>query len=279
MDASRVQKKLLYRLNRKDYQDALGIISKGVNDLEMLTQQCLVLEPERRKQSGCRSIELFRNLSLSVYRAFRTSLRRTHSHDISVGLSPKPTHLGYDDGDDDNDILARLLFRLAISFQTATTRDSGTGKLWETIDISKLPAPSPKTRGTPLPGKMPAPAESPVAIGEKRTKRVVSFAENAFTNYSTLSKGAATVTMIEKSIELALTAPLVTNPLPMTICSGLERSSCMQESCQGYLVDPQHPKFLYTVFRVSNEQQDLLAVTLVKRASAQTRASASLQAR
>ncbi|KAK0614515.1 hypothetical protein B0T14DRAFT_436388 [Immersiella caudata] len=84
-------RKFLYRLDRKDYQDALSTISKGVNDLESLTRLSVALEPSRRKRSGGRAINILRDLSSSVYRALRSSISCQCSgpHDVSLGLLPK----------------------------------------------------------------------------------------------------------------------------------------------------------------------------------------------
>ncbi len=69
-------RKFLYHLNRKDYQDALGTISKGVNDLESLTRLSIALEPSRRKrsESSLSVISMLRDLSSSVHRALRSSI-------------------------------------------------------------------------------------------------------------------------------------------------------------------------------------------------------------
>ncbi|EEU48326.1 uncharacterized protein NECHADRAFT_90584 [Fusarium vanettenii 77-13-4] len=74
-------KKLLYRLNRKDYQEALEAISKGVTSLEGLAQQSIKLEPRRRKQSRCKVLNVLRDLSTSIYRALCSSILCTDSHD------------------------------------------------------------------------------------------------------------------------------------------------------------------------------------------------------
>ncbi|VTT62858.1 unnamed protein product, partial [Fusarium fujikuroi] len=63
-------KKLLYRLNRKDYQEALETISKGITSLEGLTQQSVGLEPRRRKQSRCKVFSVLRDLSRASIELF-----------------------------------------------------------------------------------------------------------------------------------------------------------------------------------------------------------------
>ncbi|SCV30697.1 uncharacterized protein FFB14_03180 [Fusarium fujikuroi] len=98
-------KKLLYRLNRKDYQEALETTSKGITSLEGLTQQSVGLEPRRRKQSRCKSF----------YRALCSSILCTDSHDVSLELATRFIEVGHEC--DVEKIVQDAQFKLAISFQ------------------------------------------------------------------------------------------------------------------------------------------------------------------
>ncbi|SCO43944.1 uncharacterized protein FFMR_07292 [Fusarium fujikuroi] len=84
-------KKLLYRLNRKDYQEALETISKGITSLEGLTQQS------------------------SFYRALCSSILCTDSHDVSLELATRFIEVGHEC--DVEKIVQDAQFKLAISFQ------------------------------------------------------------------------------------------------------------------------------------------------------------------
>jgi hypothetical protein len=162
-------RKFLYRLNRKDCEDALSTISKGVNDLELLTRLSVALESAKRKRSGGRAIGMLRDLSSSVYRALRSSILCSDIHDVSSGLRQRFAHLEYED--DDEAWFSDIHFRMAISFEVAD-RGSGGKKEWDEVNIKRqrvvvVSEPPPR-----------APSPAPGTTKPKRA-RVVEFASTA----------------------------------------------------------------------------------------------------
>ncbi|KAF4462043.1 hypothetical protein FALBO_11146 [Fusarium albosuccineum] len=130
-------KKLLYRMNRKDYQDSLDTISRGVTDLEKLARLSVALEPARRKRSRGKVFKILRDLSTSIYRALCSSLVCWDSHDVTLELATRfieVTHEG-----EDEKILRDAQFKVAISFEVA--EGSATKRFWNEVNIKTATAP------------------------------------------------------------------------------------------------------------------------------------------
>ncbi|KAK0638560.1 hypothetical protein B0T16DRAFT_226906 [Cercophora newfieldiana] len=261
-------RKFLYRLDRKDYQDALGTISKGVNDLESLTRLSVALEPSRRKRSGGRAISILRDLSTSVYRALRSSIscQCRDSHDVSLGLLPRFAEHGY--GDDDEKVLSEAKFRVAISFE----RDGpGTErkKLWDEVDIKRRPT-TPNTAP-------PTPPTSPSVTARLKRTRFVAFAK-AQTTLTTAAKppvkpakpsrdikiAVADVTRQLRATSLSTDITLVNLPDSSTgvlretemmdlvdLCGTLKRVVNTRPQCYGQLTDSECPANCFAVYSLT----------------------------
>ncbi|KAK5653256.1 hypothetical protein OQA88_9155 [Cercophora sp. LCS_1] len=244
-------RKFLYRLDRKDHQDALGTISKCVNDLESLTRLSVALEPGRRKRSGGRVIGLLRDLSSSVYRALRASVLCGDSHDVSLGLSSPFANIGYEE--DEDKVLSDTRFRVAISFESDNPVPESK-KLWDELDIQRHPAVIAKSSPA-------TPSYSPQTTGPKRA-RVVAFAKShSWTMLMTSAKSSIMLEKPRKDIKVSVTsvtqhlqvssqdtdATLVSQPgsltetpataLPLDICTTLKKTSNTRPNCYGHLID------------------------------------------
>lgn len=252
-------RKVLYRLDRKDYQDALTTISKGVNDLESLARLSVALEPSRRKRSGGRVIGMLRGLSASLYRALRSSIscQCAGPHDISLRLSPWFAEHGYDD--DDEKVVSGTKFRVAISFE----RD-GAGseekKIWDEVDIKKHP----KAPTVP-PTTLPTPPVCLPVVAKSKRARFVAFSKSQTTITSTALKPstkqekgatdirnaladvtrqlratsliATEITPISLSHSSTQSFPASVSMTPVDICGTLKRTLGTRPDCYGQLVD------------------------------------------
>ncbi|KAH7152100.1 hypothetical protein B0J13DRAFT_594094 [Dactylonectria estremocensis] len=76
-------KKLLYRLNRKDYKDSLDTISKCISDLEGFARFSIILQPGRQKLSRGKLYKVLRDLASSIWRALHSSISCDNSHHIT----------------------------------------------------------------------------------------------------------------------------------------------------------------------------------------------------
>ncbi|KAI8719935.1 hypothetical protein NCS52_00775800 [Fusarium sp. LHS14.1] len=152
-------KKLLYRLNRKDYQEALQTISMGVTSIERLAQQSVELEPRRRKQSRCKVFNVLRDLSTSIYRALCSSILCTDSHDVSLELATRFIEIGHEC--DDEKIVQDAQFKVAISFEV--NQGPARKRIWDEVNI--------KTASVPI-AEPPMP---PVVVAKKKNMKRVSF--------------------------------------------------------------------------------------------------------
>ncbi|CAG1999665.1 unnamed protein product [Fusarium graminearum] len=124
-------KKLLYRLYRDEYKKDIDTISRGISDLESLTNQSIRLEPSRKKQSRGKLFKILRNLSASIYRALRSSILCNDPHDVSLELSPRFNEIGYEF--EEEKVLKDIRFKMAISFEIAEA--STTTKFWDEVNI------------------------------------------------------------------------------------------------------------------------------------------------
>ncbi|KAK4236282.1 hypothetical protein C8A03DRAFT_45689 [Achaetomium macrosporum] len=239
-------RKFLYRLDRKDYQEALSTISKGVNDLEVLIRLSVALEPNRRKRAGGRLINMLRDLSCSVYRALRSSIRCNDPHDINLGLWPQFPNVGYED--EDEEILGNTHLRVAISFETTNGQISEKRKCWDEVNIKRMPT-SVITKATTLPA--PAPQGPGILTAGRKRAKIVAFAKA-----STFSTGKpksnikcvlAEVTQQVTNITFAQT-PDDANMPPLELCPTLRKALGAPLDSYGRLIDPQQPTRHFKVY-------------------------------
>ncbi|KAH7007113.1 hypothetical protein EDB80DRAFT_613663, partial [Ilyonectria destructans] len=224
-------KKLLHRLNRKDYQDALDTISRGISNLEGLARLSVTLEPSRRKQSRGKLFTVLRDLSTSIYRALCSSILCTDTHDVSLELATRFIDIGHE-GEDEK-ILRDAQFKIAISFEV--TDGPGNKRFWDEVNIrSALPS-------TGAPSK-------PNAVATK-TKKIkgVSFSINQKLSFISSAKPPPDVksalTVLTRSatdIAFIKTPPHGANELmgpPLDLCLTLKNSRQARPVCYGHLID------------------------------------------
>lgn len=229
-------KKLLYRLNRKDYQEALQAISMGVTSIERLAQQSVELEPRRRKQSRCKVFNVLRDLSTSIYRALCSSILCTDSHDVSLELATRFIEIGHEC--DDEKIVQDAQFKVAISFEV----DQGPARkrVWNEVNI--------KTASAPI-AEPPVP---PVVVAaKKKNMKRVSFGIDRALSRLRLTGPPATDAKPNLKTAMALFNRPVTDIAfmktpgasnttaltPINLCLALRNTHGERPDCYGRLVD------------------------------------------
>ncbi len=239
-------KKFLYRLNRKDYQDALATISKGISDLEVLTRLSVSLQPVRRKRSRGKVLNILRDLSTSIYRALRSSILCDDAHHVSLQLTTRPIEVGYED--EDEKVVHNVQFTVAISFEAA---DGSTRKrFWDEMNIrtAKPPGVSPP----PAPPMGATSALQGSGFPAKKPKKVkgVSFSMTqtlSFIGGSPKQPPDVKVALPNPTwpaTDVAFTAT-ITQPGPTTgplhdLCLALKGARETRPLCYGYLIDKEH---------------------------------------
>ncbi|KAF5576615.1 hypothetical protein FPANT_10834 [Fusarium pseudoanthophilum] len=228
-------KKLLYRLNRKDYQEALETISKGITSLEGLTQQSVGLEPRRRKQSRCKAFKVLRDLSASFYRALCSSILCADSHDVSLELATRFIEVGHEC--DDEKIIQDAQFRLAISFEV--TKGPNSKMFWDEVNIKAISV------------SMAVPAAPCVVATKTKSSKRVSFGIDLALSRLNLTE---TATEVKPNVKTAMA--IVARPAtdiafikcpeegdamprisPLDLCLTLKKAHQERPACYGHLID------------------------------------------
>ncbi|KAF5583095.1 uncharacterized protein FSUBG_13216 [Fusarium subglutinans] len=259
---TRDSKKLLYRLNRKDYQESLKTISKGITSLEGLTQQSVGLEPRRRKQSRCKAFKVLRDLSASFYRALCSSILCNDSHDVSLELATRFFDLGHEW--DDEKIIQDAQFRLAISFQVAK---GPTSKMfWDEVDIKAI---SVSMTGSSTPCVLTPKKKSSkrVSFGIDRALSRLNFTEPATEVRSNVKTAMAIMTRPATDIafmkcpEEGSVMPTIR---PLDLCLALKMAHEERPACYGHLIDKEcsHRHFQVYPLGTAINSDGLLIVTL-----------------
>ncbi|KAL2675764.1 hypothetical protein Neosp_011955 [[Neocosmospora] mangrovei] len=227
-------KKLLYRLNRKDYQEALQTISMGVTSIERLAQQSVELEPRRRKHSRCKVFNVLRDLSTSIYRALCSSILCTDSHDVSLELATRFIEIGH--GLDDEKIVQDAQFKVAISFEV--NQGPARKRVWDEVNI--------KTTSAPI-AEPPVP---PVVAAKKKNRKRVSFGIDRALSRLRLT---GPVTDAKPNLKTAMAlfnrpvtdiafmktaeASNTTSIAPVNLCLALRNAHGERPDCYGRLID------------------------------------------
>ncbi|AEO62479.1 uncharacterized protein THITE_2106691, partial [Thermothielavioides terrestris NRRL 8126] len=263
-------KKFLFRLNRKDYQEALATISKGISDLEGLTRLSVSLEPARRRRTRGRVLNILRDLSTSIYRALRSSILCNDSHDVGLELNAPPIEAGYDD--EDEKVRHSVQFTMAISSEV---HDGAARRhVWDEISI-KPAEPAAESMKQPL-DATPVVSCSP-ATKPKRAKKisfvvaqkllsvgsVESPAPGVKVAMANLAQHATRVAFIDTSVDDANRTP---GPL-VDLCVALKNARGDERpACYGHLIDKgQHTERCFRVYpRGSAADSDTWSVVTLR---------------
>ncbi|KAJ4138433.1 hypothetical protein NW768_002265 [Fusarium equiseti] len=85
--AAKELKRIAFALSRSAYSEQLITIRDGISSLESLATMSIELEPKRRVRSQVKALGILRTVASSIYRAVQSSLKCTHEHQVSMGLS------------------------------------------------------------------------------------------------------------------------------------------------------------------------------------------------
>lgn len=232
---------LLFRLNRKDFKDWTDSISRAISDLESLIRGNIALESYRQTRSSGKAINILRDLSLSLHRALGSSspCSCSSTHDISLSLSSKITDAIY--GDEDEAIMNRTNFCVAISFKTTENPALESKKHWGEVSIT------PTT--TPI---QPASLGEPPVLHASKTR---ASSATATSQSHEILKGEAPAKITQR---LEVTAAIVietpsgavnaTISPPLSLCVALSGPRPTQSASYGQLVDFEGPKYCFNVF-------------------------------
>ncbi|KAK3685900.1 hypothetical protein B0T22DRAFT_443022 [Podospora appendiculata] len=197
-DGKRHFKSAAFVLQRAEYQDLLSRIRDGVSSLQKMMTLNIELEPDRKRRSQGRLYKLAHNMSESIYQALCSAFSCTCVHDVGLRLTP-PTQTIIPQ-DDDEDVLDKLQFRLAIS-QNRTSQGIQV-RQWD--EVALRPAKEPKP-STPSPPQMPPPSSSSSSFS-KRARFTATKPSAKTTHVAQLSSTAVTLTTSISSLTLTPTA-------------------------------------------------------------------------
>lgn len=107
-------RRIVFTLSRSSYSSKMDIIKDGICSLDVLTAQCISLEPGRLEASQAMLAQLFRGLAMQLHQALKGSLSCSCSHNISMKLSTRSPDTY--DGEDAQDFLRSLDMDIALSF-------------------------------------------------------------------------------------------------------------------------------------------------------------------
>ncbi|KAH7165847.1 hypothetical protein EDB81DRAFT_680092 [Dactylonectria macrodidyma] len=217
-------KKLLYRLNRKDYKDSLDTISKCISDLEGFARLSITLQPGRQKLSRGKLFKVLRDLASSIWRALHSSISCNDSHHISLELATRLIDIGHD-GEDEK-ILRDAQFKVAISFEV--NDGAASRRFWDEVNI-KTALLSPEA------------PETPPIVKNSKLKKGVSFSLNSRLSFMSPAKPLPLV----KSALAIITEPATNiayikttqNHTPLNLCMAVKSSREARPVCYGHLID------------------------------------------
>lgn len=246
-------KKFLFRLNRKDYQDALSTISKAVGDLETLACQSVRLEPVRRKRAGTRVLNILRDLSTSIYRALCSSMVCNDPHHVSLALAARSTAVGR--GNEDEKVSNDTQFTVAVSFEASDGPATERKRFWDEMSITTAKPPSRAPHPVPSPRTTSALARCTTEKPKKGKSVSFSMIQTSLKKQTFSSTGSskrpsdikdAVVSITRDVTKLAFTTtphvatlPEITVDHLTDLCVALKsaREARPPRACYGYLVD------------------------------------------
>ncbi|KAM5369432.1 hypothetical protein ACJA88_010420 [Fusarium oxysporum] len=124
-------KRAKFILQKSNHEEALTRIRDGVSALQRLAVLNTDLEPHRKSRSQGRLNKLVNGMLSGIYHALRSTMTCKCSGLHEVGLRLTPPSRTVIPGDDDEDIIKELQFRLAVSYLTAS--QANTSKQWNEI--------------------------------------------------------------------------------------------------------------------------------------------------
>ncbi|CAJ0548532.1 Ff.00g021450.m01.CDS01 [Fusarium sp. VM40] len=117
-------KRIMFIIQKSNYDEALTRIRDGVSALQTLAALNTELEPARKCRSLGRLNKLVSEMLTGIYQALRSTMtcKCTNLHDI--GLKLRPPAITITPTDDDQEIIKKLQFWLAVSYMKLSNRAS-----------------------------------------------------------------------------------------------------------------------------------------------------------
>ncbi|KAF9769108.1 hypothetical protein IL306_013522 [Fusarium sp. DS 682] len=237
-------KKMLYRINRDDYKEALTSISKGISDLEALNRLSIHLEPSRKKQSRGKLFKILRDLSASIYRALSSSILCSDSHDVSLELTPRLIEIGHEA--EDEKIWQNVQFRVAISFEIVD--GPATKRFWDEVNIKTATSLSTTATSTITPPEPQTKGIKRVSFRIKETLALIGSTESSHDMKSAMamfSRPATDIAFIKTCHEETKIIPQ-----PLNLCTALKTARKTRPVCYGHLVDKECTERHYQVYPI-----------------------------
>ncbi|KAF3802455.1 hypothetical protein GCG54_00003258 [Colletotrichum gloeosporioides] len=116
-------KRASFVLKRSDHAEQMTTIKDGITSLESLIDRNIKMEPERKLRSQGRLMRIVREISGSVYRALRSSFQCSCAHEVHLGLASRSVELAQKD--EDEDVIQKLAFRLALTYDKTEKEANG----------------------------------------------------------------------------------------------------------------------------------------------------------
>ncbi|OCL04530.1 hypothetical protein AOQ84DRAFT_380493 [Glonium stellatum] len=238
-----------FAFSREDYRNVLKRIQDNNSNLETLTTQSILLEPERRGRRQGRWLKLSRDISRSIFNALRSSMvcECVEPHGVNLELTTRPADIT--PHDDDEKIAQEFFFRITLSFNSTSSSTSQAAWLWDEIIVrlATRPASQESTMIT---------TSVPITPNKKKAKRV-KFSMPKSSATQTRSRTAAkqrmpsistTVRAVMAGLNMGTALGMPNSPenLPklVDLCQTIRKSQKQAKSeCYGFIVDPSYPQY------------------------------------
>ncbi|KAH8900845.1 hypothetical protein GQ53DRAFT_740699 [Thozetella sp. PMI_491] len=147
-------KRTSFTLSRADFAHEMETIKDGITSIEQMTMQNIELEPARRVRSQARFLNIFRDVSRSLFHALCSGLGCKGTHDISLRLESRSAD-DVSPGYADEEIMQDISFRLVFSTNDGDTHESS---CWEEVIVKMAP---PQSKEPVLPATVALPPPKP----------------------------------------------------------------------------------------------------------------------
>jgi len=256
-------KRVMFVLQKNEYQDLLKRLREGVSSLEDLLSGNMELEPARCRGSQVTWYRLLRDLSASVYEALRSTVTCACPgfHDFGLRLISQPAIIT--PNDDENEVVKSQKFQLILS--TTSTTLASEANLWATSKIWNLMSLSLSARGDIITGTATATAASTTVRSTGR--RSVAFSLPTPEASDTSQIGGNLCEVIGLGVS-PMSNLLGKGPSPIgNLCQAIRRSRKQGSGeCCGQILDTltRHPPQAYEVYPLGspNDNGDWSPVSL-----------------
>ncbi|RYP79085.1 hypothetical protein DL771_000063 [Monosporascus sp. 5C6A] len=265
-----------YMLRRSQYDELLKVIADGNATLEKLLNASIdpVVESSRRIRSEGRFFTLARDISRNVYMALKSSISCNCSVSHGVNLELLPPSVQPIPEDDDNLIVNKMFFRVALAYDPNDRKAKYTTWLWDEVELRV--------------GRQESQRSSDIALTiskpSRKPRKRVQFAMTTPTDAGWQSQSQPTTitqpqmmgnsatflpaAMASLSVGASLGMPNKTEQAPdlIDLCQTIERCQHRGDmKCYGYVSDPsaaEHRKFGVYPLRTYQDYSNWTTISL-----------------